>query len=223
MEELLKSLIIIQQNLNAPKDQYNKFGNFKYRSLEGILAAIKPLLFDQSCGIRFKDEVVDRCGRTFLKTTLIFFNSQGQSIETTAEAEHSATKSGMDAAQITGAASSYARKYAMNSMFLIDDTNDADTDVYHQQPQAPMQAPAQNQPQQPRRQAPKKGVTTSIRTTPQQPAPSYDRYSGIKRAIESCQTVDALVNLYNQHKQEVDSNFEILNYFKQKKQQLNAA
>lgn len=220
MEELLKSLIVIQQNLNAPKDQYNKFGNFKYRSLEGILAAIKPLLFEQACGIRFKDEVVDRCGRTFLKTTLVFFNSQGQSIETTAEAEHSATKSGMDAAQITGAASSYARKYAMNSMFLIDDTNDADTDAYHQQT---MQTPVQSQ-QPPRRMQSNKPMTTSIRTAPQgQSRPQYDRFAGIKKAIDSCQSVDALVNLYNQHKQEVESNFEILNYFKQKKQQLNAA
>lgn len=77
MEELLKSLIYIQQNLNAPKDQFNSFGKYKYRSLEGIQAAIKPLLAEQSCGIRFEDQVVEHCGRTFLRTTLYFFNDKG--------------------------------------------------------------------------------------------------------------------------------------------------
>ena len=76
MEELLKSLIYIQQNLNAPKDQFNSFGKYKYRSLEGIQAAIKPLLAEQSCGIRFEDQVVEHCGRTFLRTTLYFFNDK---------------------------------------------------------------------------------------------------------------------------------------------------
>ena len=88
MEELLKSLIHIQQNLNAPKDQYNQFGKFKYRKLEDIQAAIKPLLAEQSCGIRFADEIVEHCGRTFLKTTLTFFNDKGETLSTTAEAEH---------------------------------------------------------------------------------------------------------------------------------------
>lgn len=219
MEELLKSLIIIQQNLNAPKDQYNKFGNFKYRSLEGILAAIKPLLFDQSCGIRFKDEVVDRCGRTFLKTTLIFFNSQGQSIETTAEAEHSIQKSGMDAAQITGAASSYARKYAMNSMFLIDDTNDADTDAYHQQTQVPVQ----NQPQQTKRQFPKKGVTASIRTAPQAQQPQYDSYTGIKNELSQVTDMTQLMALYQKYRTLVDTDQNVKALFSQSRSRITNA
>lgn len=103
------------------------------------------------------------------------------------------------------------------ALYTNEDLNDMDS-----QQNQPMQNPVQNQPQ--KRQVPKKAVTTSIRTAPQpQQPPVFDRYAGIKRAIESCQSIDALVNLYNQHKQEVDSNFEILNYFKQKKQQLNAA
>ena len=99
-----------------PKDQFNSFGKYNYRSLESILAAIKPLLRSQNCGIRFEDEVIELGGRTFLKTTLYFFNDKGETITTSAIAEHTATKTGMDAAQITGAASSYARKYAMNAM-----------------------------------------------------------------------------------------------------------
>ena len=133
MEDLLKSLIDIQQRLDAPKGQYNSYGKYNYRSLEDIEAAIKPLLREHSCGIRFSDQVVEHCGRTFLQTTLYFFNTKGESISITAEAEHSATKAGMDAAQITGAASSYARKYAMNALFAIDDTKDADTNQYHDQ------------------------------------------------------------------------------------------
>ena len=119
MEDLLKSLIDIQQRLDAPKGQYNNYGKYNYRSLEDIEAAIKPLLKEHSCGIRFSDQVVEHCGRTFLQTTLYFFNTKGENISITAEAEHSATKTGMDAAQITGAASSYARKYAMNALFAI--------------------------------------------------------------------------------------------------------
>ena len=141
MEDLLKSLIDIQQRLDAPKGQYNQFGKFKYRSLEDIEAAIKPLLREHSCGIRFSDQVVEHCGRTFLQTTLFFFNTKGENISVTAEAEHSATKTGMDAAQITGAASSYARKYAMNALFAIDDTKDADTNQYHDQTTQPAPKP----------------------------------------------------------------------------------
>jgi len=205
MEELLKSLIYIQQNLNAPKDQFNNFGKFKYRSLEGIEASIKPLLKEQHCGIRFQDEVVDHCGRTFLKTTLIFFNENGQSITTTAEAEHSSEKSGMDSAQITGAASSYARKYAMNAMFAIDDTQDADTDAFHDQTSAKQQK------------------RTTTRKAPTQTEPSYDRYYGIKRAINNCNTVEELVSLYQMHKNECDGNQEIINLLSARKQQLNNA
>ena len=126
MEALFKALIWIQQNLQAPKSEYNSFGKYNYRSLESILSALKPLLAQQHCGIRFADDVVEHGGRTFVRSTLYFFNDKGESISTTAEAEHSATKTGMDSAQITGAASSYARKYALNGLFAIDDSKDDD-------------------------------------------------------------------------------------------------
>ena len=199
MEELLKSLIHIQQNLNAPKSQFNNFGKFNYRSLEDIEAAIKPLLAEQSCGIRFSDEIEDHCGRTFLKTTLTFFNTKGDSITTTAVAENVAEKSGMDGAQITGAASSYARKYAMNAMFAIDDTKDADTNQYH----------AQTKP------------TTARRSKAQQPAD--DRYAGIKAAIAAMQDTNSLLALYNQHKNEVEGNEAIKALFTLRKYELQQA
>ena len=204
MEELLKSLIYIQQNLNAPKGQYNNFGKFNYRSLEDIEAAIKPLLAEHSCGIRFSDEIEDHCGRTFLKTTLTFFNTKGDSITTTAVAENVSEKTGMDGAQITGAASSYARKYAMNAMFAIDDTKDADTNQYHKQTE--------------------QKATTTRRSKSQQPAqPADDRYAGIKAAIAAMQDTGSLLALYNQHKNEVEGNEAIKALFTLRKYELQQA
>lgn len=209
MEELLKSLIFIQQNLNAPKGQYNNFGKFNYRSLEDIEAAIKPLLAEQSCGIRFSDEIEDHCGRTFLKTTLTFFNTKGDSISTTALAENVSEKSGMDGAQITGAASSYARKYAMNAMFAIDDTKDADTNQYHDQA-----AQATPKPTTTRR-----AKTVTATTSPQTAQPA-DRFAAIRNAINAVPDVDALLSLYQQHRNEVENTPEIKKLFSERKQQL---
>ena len=211
MEELLKALIDIQQNLNAPKGQYNNFGKFNYRSLEDIEAAIKPFLAKHSCGIRFSDEIEDHCNRTFVKTTLTFFNCKGDSISTTAVAENVSEKSGMDGAQITGAASSYARKYAMNAMFAIDDTKDADTNQYHNQTN---QATA------------KSNSTRRTKTIPApnpQPVQPVDRFAGIKNAINSTPNTDALLDLYLQHQPEVEGNPEIKALFTARKQQLKQA
>lgn len=210
MEDLLKSLIDIQQRLDAPKGQYNNFGKYNYRSLEDIEAAIKPLLREHSCGIRFSDQVVEHCGRTFLQTTLFFFNTKGENISVTAEAEHSATKSGMDAAQITGAASSYARKYAMNALFAIDDTKDADTNQYRDQTM--MQA------------TPKPTATRRTKAvaapTPAQPT---DRFSAIRSAINSTNSVDELLSLYQLHSSECENNPSIKKLFTDRKNQLKNA
>ena len=206
MKELLEALIYIQQNLSVPKDQFNAFGKYNYRSLESILAAIKPLLRSQNCGIRFEDEVIELGGRTFLKTTLYFFNDKGETITTCAIAEHTATKTGMDAAQITGAASSYARKYAMNALFAIDDTKDADTDSYYQQQQ------------QPRKTAQRRTTTTAPRATQ---APAADsRYAAIETALAQVKDIDELIDLYNQHKQEVEANPAIKSMFSERKRAL---
>ena len=207
MEDLLKSLIDIQQRLDAPKGQYNQFGKFKYRSLEDIEAAIKPLLREHSCGIRFSDQVVEHCGRTFLQTTLFFFNTKGENISVTAEAEHSATKTGMDAAQITGAASSYARKYAMNALFAIDDTKDADTNQYHDQTTQPAPKPTTRRS--------KAGASTTTQQT--------NRLTPIANAINSTNSVDELLSLYQLHSSECESNPSIKKLFTDRKNQLKKA
>ena len=205
MEALFKALIWIQQNLQAPKSEYNSFGKFNYRSLESILAALKPLLAQQHCGIRFADDVVEHGGRTFVRSTLYFFNDKGESISTTAEAEHSATKTGMDSAQITGAASSYARKYCLNGLFAIDDTKDPDSNAYVQQTQEPV----------------KKTPTRKTRTTAQPAAPaSNPRYAAIEKALSKVTDIDSLLDLYEQHKMEVDNDSSIRDMFSKKKQEI---
>lgn len=120
----MNKLSEIQKELKAPKGQRNNFGNYNYRSCEDILEALKPLLADDDV-FYLKDDIVLIGDRFYIKAT-VYFNG----IETTAFARESLDKKGMDAAQITGATSSYARKYALNALFAIDDTKDADTDEH---------------------------------------------------------------------------------------------
>ncbi len=215
MNELLKSLIYIQQHLTAPKSEYNSFGKYNYRSLESILAAIKPLLRSQNCGIRFEDEVIELGGRTFLKTTLYFFNDKGETVTTSAIAEHTATKSGMDAAQITGAASSYARKYAMNALFAIDDTKDADSDSYHREQTKPL-------PEEPAKKAPARRTRTTSASAPATtPAANDPRYAAIEAALAKVNDIDSLIELYEQHRMEVENNPDIKAMFSRRKQEIH--
>lgn len=201
MQELLKSLIDIQQRLNVPKNQYNQFGKFKYRSLEDIQAALKPLLAEHNCGIRFDDTIEEHCGRTFLKTTLTLFNDKGETLSTTSEAEHAIEKSGMDSAQISGAASSYARKYAMNALFLIDDSPEIDSDQYSQG------------------KTTRRASTSTPRTSTRQAVP-VDKNTAIKNAINASKDVNSLLSLYMEHQQEVESNPEIKAMFTARRQTL---
>lgn len=118
----------IQKELKAPKNQYNSYGGYSYRSCEDIMTAVKPLLDD--CILTITDDIVSLDGRFYVKATATLANSQGE-ISTSAFARETETKKGMDASQITGSASSYARKYALNGLFLIDDVKDADTTNKH--------------------------------------------------------------------------------------------
>ena len=129
MSELVKKLQRIQTELKAPKGQYNSFGRYRYRSCEDILEAVKPLLAAQGCALRLYDEPVCIDGWHYIKATAELLDD-GDEIGVTAYARESAAKKGMDDSQITGTASSYARKYALNGLFCIDDTEDADTDSH---------------------------------------------------------------------------------------------
>lgn len=127
MKELINKLNQIQANLKAPKNQMNKFGGYKYRSCEDILEAVKPLLKESGLILLIKDEIVNMGDRYYVKATCTLYDEEGHSLSTEALAREAQTKKGMDESQITGAASSYARKYALNGLFAIDDNKDADT------------------------------------------------------------------------------------------------
>ena len=120
----MSKLSEIQKGLKAPKGQFNAFGKYKYRSCEDILEAAKPLLGD--CTLQMSDEVVLVGDRYYVKATVSLYGD-GEPISVSAFARESLAKKGMDESQITGTASSYARKYALNGLFCIDDTKDADT------------------------------------------------------------------------------------------------
>lgn len=126
----MKELIAIQSELKAPKGQMNKFGGYNYRSCEDILEALKPLLAKHCAALTLSDEIVRIGEDTFVKATATFYSSDTP-ISVSAFARHPRDKKGMDDSQITGATSSYARKYALNGLFCIDDTKDADATNDH--------------------------------------------------------------------------------------------
>ena len=138
-----EKLLAIQSELKAPKGQYNSFGKYKYRSAEDILEAVKPLLAKYKALLILTDEIKvvgeeytenTKTLRTYLSALAQFIDTESDGvISVSAMAREPQTKTGMDASQITGTASSYARKYALNGLFCIDDTKDADTDEYHKQ------------------------------------------------------------------------------------------
>lgn len=123
----MKELITIQSELKAPKTQVNRFGGYKYRKAEDILEAVKPLLAKQKCTLIISDDIVMIGNRIYVKATATIKNEKGECETTTGWAREEETKKGMDGSQITGASSSYARKYALNGLFAIDDNADSDT------------------------------------------------------------------------------------------------
>ena len=122
-----EKLIAIQSELKAPKSQYNNFGKYAYRNCEDILESLKPLLKEHKSTIYISDEIVTVLERFYVKATVTFIDAEtGEKITNTAYAREEEDKKGMDGSQVTGSSSSYARKYALNGMFAIDDTKDSD-------------------------------------------------------------------------------------------------
>lgn len=130
MSSIYKKLLEIQTELNCPKTLYNSFGKYHYRSAETILEALKPLLSKAQATLVINDEVVIVGDRYYIKATAKIFDSEGE-VTSTAFAREDEKKTGMDLAQLTGACSSYARKYALNGLFAIDDTKDSDSTNQH--------------------------------------------------------------------------------------------
>jgi len=131
-QTLIQKLLSVQEKLKAPKSQNNNFGKYKYRSCEDILEAVKPLNVEAGLLLTISDEIELVDGRHYVKATCRVTDGTDE-IVVTASAREAGNKKGMDDAQVTGATSSYARKYALNGLYLIDDTKDADTDEYARQ------------------------------------------------------------------------------------------
>lgn len=128
MKEINIKLMNIQQELKAPKGQYNDFGKYAYRSCEDILEAVKPLLRKEKVVLTISDELQYIGNRYYIKATATLIDTESEAtISNSAYAREEETKKGMDGSQITGASSSYARKYALNGLFGIDDNKDSDT------------------------------------------------------------------------------------------------
>lgn len=199
----MKELITIQSELKAPKSQFNKFGGYKYRKAEDILEAVKPLLNKQKCTLTITDDIVMVGNRIYVKATATIKNEKGEFETTTGWAREEETKKGMDGSQITGASSSYARKYALNGLFAIDDNADSDTtnDGQHQAAQQ------QTQTQQP----------TAQQTASPQYHPS-DLNEGLAY-LSRCANKDNLIRVV-QHYQPLTANPQFMQAVSAKKKEL---
>lgn len=199
----MKELIAIQSELKAPKSQFNKFGGYKYRKAEDILEAVKPLLAKQKCTLTITDDIVMVGNRIYVKATATIKNEKGECETTTGWAREEETKKGMDGSQITGASSSYARKYALNGLFAIDDNADSDTTNDGQHQEAQQQAQTQQ-------------------TTAQQPASSQYHPSDLNEGLgylSRCVSKDNLLWVI-QHYQPLCSNTQFMQAVSAKKKQL---
>lgn len=144
MKNVAQKLMQVQKDLKAPKGQFNKFGNYKYRSCEDILEAAKPLCVDNGLLLTVTDKIVLIGDRYYVEATASVMDAETAiTFEVTASAREEESKKGMDGSQVTGAASSYARKYALNGLFCIDDTKDSDATNTHGKEEKQTPAPKQ--------------------------------------------------------------------------------
>lgn len=144
---LTTKLMHIQTELKAPKNLYNSFGKYKYRNAESILEALKPLEAKYKVAVVIEDQIETVSGRFYIKTFVRLMDCESDDhIITCAYAREAETKKGMDEAQVTGATSSYSRKYALNALFLLDDTKDVDTEEYQSQKKESKPAPQTTAP-----------------------------------------------------------------------------
>lgn len=196
--ELLLYLAQIQSELKAPKGQRNTFGKYNYRSCEDILEAVKPLLTERGLVLLITDDIVQLGERYYVRATATIYDSEGSYISNSALAREEAVKKGMDASQITGATSSYARKYALNGLFAIDDTKDADATNK-----------GQDEP---------KPTANSQKPTAKSQAPAFT--DEIKGALAKAQTVQELVETFGRLPQALRESNEVKGYCAQLKNSL---
>jgi len=197
----MNALQQIQQELKAPKSRDNNFGKYKYRSCEDILEAVKPLLQETNSMLVITDEVQQVGSVVVVTAKVIFTDAEGKETVVTAHAGVDVNKKGMDIAQTFGASSSYARKYALNGMFLIDDTKDYDSDEYHNQVNHQANRSQSNQGQQ-RQSAPRDQPVQQQTNNPQQ-KPLEQRYQDALVSIRNAkkpETLDKAINTFGNTK-----------------------
>lgn len=192
--ELLLQLAQIQSELKAPKGQRNTFGKYNYRSCEDILEAVKPLLKERGLVILITDDIVQIGERYYVRATATIYDSEGSFISNSALAREELKRTGMDASQITGATSSYARKYALNGLLAIDDTKDADATNKGQDEPKPT-------------------------TKSQQPIAFTDE---IKGALAKAQSVQELVEIFGRLPQTLRDSNEVKSYCAKLKNELES-
>ena len=173
---LKEKLMNIQAELKAPKNLRNSFGNYNYRNVESILEALKPLLVKYNATVTITDTIEFIADRIYVKAEATIYdvenkNNDADIITSTAYAREAEAKKGMDEAQITGATSSYARKYALNGLFLLDDTQDVDTEAYQKASQKGADKPAQAPKEKPK---PKASKPTEAKAEPKKITPTED-------------------------------------------------
>jgi len=197
----MNALQQIQQELKAPKSRDNNFGKYKYRSCEDILEAVKPLLQETNSMLVITDEVQQVGSVVVVTAKVIFTDAEGKETTVTAHAGVEIDKKGMDVAQTFGTSSSYARKYALNGMFLIDDTKDYDSDEYHNQVNHQANRGQSNQGQQ-RQSAPRSQPAQQQANNPQQ-KPLEQRYQDALVSIRNAnkpETLDKAINTFGSTK-----------------------
>ena len=154
---ITEKLSKIQSELKAPKGQYNKFGNFFYRSCEDILEGLKPLLKSTKTALTISDEIIYIGDRYYIRATAALYDQEsGETVSTRAYAREPDKRQGMDASQVTGSASSYARKYALNGLFCIDDNKDPDASAQAQEEEKPKKTRARKAKAAEKKEADKK-------------------------------------------------------------------
>lgn len=205
MSEFLQKIIRIQTELNAPKGQYNSFGKYNYRSCEDILSALKPLLAREGVLQYISDEVVSIESRFYVKATVTLTDGTN-SLSNSSFAREEETKKGADGSQITGTASSYARKYALNGMYNIDDAKDADTDEHAKQTkQEEKPKPSKQEPHHEETRTPPQLLAAFTQYAAKAGLPELENaWKAADRSLKGCEEHNKAKDIYDIRKNELE-------------------
>lgn len=198
---LREKLMHIQEELKAPKNLRNNFGGYNYRNAESILEALKPLLVKYGATVTITDTIEEIGGRIYVKATATIYDSNASAMPIGVEAfaREAETKKGMDDAQVTGATSSYARKYALNGLFLLDDTEDVDSEAYQKAAREPQSVPQASSNKttpkaKPKAQSKPQGATQPAPAPQPQPQPTDPEIDTVRKELRDFMKANGIDN-----------------------------